>query len=114
MTALVLGARIGGLVPFQAYPSLRAPAGASVLAVSIGLLVALPEMALMALRFGSSPLYGVEGIVGNGDTTYHFFSYVVDRDQLATIIATLAFVVGLTLMFRYTTIGLRMRRRSCN
>lgn len=35
---LAAGARIGGLVPFQAYPSLRAPARVSVVVVSIVLL----------------------------------------------------------------------------
>ena len=62
-----------------------------------------------AVWFGELAAYGVEGIVGNGDTRYNFFGYAVDRDELATIIVTLALVVGLTLMFRYTTIGLRMR-----
>src|SRR5262249_38776453 len=46
---------------------------------------------------------------GNGDTRYVFGSYAIDRNQLATIIATLALVVLLSLMFRYTRIGLRMR-----
>ena len=39
MIALVVASRLGDLVPFHAYPSLYAPVGASVLGVSIGLLV---------------------------------------------------------------------------
>jgi energy-coupling factor transport system permease protein len=42
ITGLAFGARIGGLVPFQAYPALRAPAG-------IGVLVACGAIALCAL-----------------------------------------------------------------
>jgi energy-coupling factor transport system permease protein len=38
VVAISAGARVGGLVAFHAYPSLRAPVGGSVLAVSIGLL----------------------------------------------------------------------------
>jgi energy-coupling factor transport system permease protein len=38
VVALAAGARVGGLAPFQAYPSLHAPIGGSALAVSIGLL----------------------------------------------------------------------------
>ena len=109
VAVLVVSPLLGVLLYFAIYRYLRTAAPVARLAVSIGLLVALPEIVQLVLRLGSSPLYGVEGIVGNGDTQYHFFSYVVDRDQLSTIIATLAFVVGLTLMFRYTTIGLRMR-----
>ena len=37
--ALVAGARLGDLVPFHAYPSLSAPVDASVLGVSVGLVV---------------------------------------------------------------------------
>lgn len=37
--ALAIGARIGGLAPFSAYPSLRAPLGAQEVAVAVGVLV---------------------------------------------------------------------------
>jgi len=109
IAVLVVSPLLGVLLYFGIYRYLRTAAPVARLAVSIGLLVALPEIVQLALRFGSSPLYGVEGVVGNGDTRYEFFSYAVDRDQLATIVVTLALVVGLTLMFRYTRIGLRMR-----
>lgn len=39
VVALAIAARFGGLAPFAAYPSLRAPANAAVAAVSVGLLV---------------------------------------------------------------------------
>ena len=106
---LVVSPLLGVLLYFAIYRHLRTAAPVARLAVSIGLLVALPEIVKIVLRIGNSPLYSVVGIVGNGDTVYHFFSYSVDRDQLATIVATLGLVVGLTIMFRYTAIGLRMR-----
>jgi branched-chain amino acid transport system permease protein len=109
VAVLVVSPLLGLILYFGIYRYLRAASPVARLAVSIGLLVALPEIVKVVLRFGSSPLYGVEGVVGNGDTRYEFFSYAVDRDQLATIVVTLALVVGLTLMFRYTRIGLRMR-----
>jgi branched-chain amino acid transport system permease protein len=109
VAVLVVSPLLGVLMYFGIYRYLRNAPPAARLAVSIGLLVALPEIARVVLRLGTSPLYGVEGVVGNGDTQYHVFSYVIDRDQLSTIVATFALVVGLTLMFRYTTIGLRMR-----
>ena len=109
VAVLVVSPLLGILLHFAIYRYLRTAAPVARLAVSIGLLVALPEIARIVLRFGSSPLYGVEGVMGNGETTYHFSSYVVDRNQLATIVATFASVIALTLMFRYTQIGMRMR-----
>lgn len=109
VAVLIVSPLLGILLYFAIYRYLRGAPPVARLAVSIGLLVALPEIVQLALRFGSSPQYGVVGIVGNGDTAYHFSSYVIDRDQLATIVATLALVAALTLMFRYTAIGLRMR-----
>ena len=106
---LVVSPLIGVLLYFAIYRHLRTAPPVARLAVSIGLLVALPEIVKLILRFGDSPQFGVEGIVGKGDTRYEFGSYAIDRNQLATIIATLVLVVGLTLMFRYTRIGLRMR-----
>ena len=109
VAVFVVSPLIGLVLYYAIYRHLRSAPPVARLAVSIGLLVALPEIVNVVLRFGNSPQYGVEGVVGNGDTTYHFSSYVIDRNQLATIIVTLALVAGLTLMFRYTTIGLRMR-----
>ena len=40
---------------------------------------------------------------------YHFGDYVLDGNQVATIISTVAAVLVLTALFRYTTIGLQMR-----
>jgi len=109
VAVLLVSPALGVLLYFAIYRYLRTSPPVARLAVSIGLLVALPYMTKLALHFGDTPLYGVEGVVGNGDTRYPFWSYAVSRDQLATIIATLAIVAGLTFMFRYTTIGLRMR-----
>jgi branched-subunit amino acid ABC-type transport system permease component len=109
IAVFVVSPLLGILLYFAIYRYLRTAAPVARLAVSIGLLVALPEIVKLILHFGNSPLYGVEGVVGNGDTIYHFFSYAVDRNQLATIFVTLVLVVTLTLMFRYTMIGLRMR-----
>lgn len=39
VAALAIGSRVAGLVPFSAYPSLHAPAGADVIAVGVGLVV---------------------------------------------------------------------------
>ena len=84
-----------------------APAVAKLVTV-LGLLVAIPQ--ILKLWFGQNPQYGTLGIVPNGDHTYNPFGTVfVNRDDLATIGVTIVAVLGLTLLFRYTALGLRMR-----
>ena len=109
VAVLVFAPLLGLLLYWGLFRYLRAASEVARLAVSIGLLVALPQLVALALNFGPSPLYGVSGIVGHGDTIYHLGSYAFFRDDIATIVTTLAAVGGLTLMFRYTAIGLRMR-----
>ena len=74
----------------------------------LGLLVAIPQV--LKLWFGQSPQYGTEGIVPDGDRAYNPFGDVfVTRNDLATIGVTVLVVIGLTLLFRHTALGLRMR-----
>ena len=109
LAVLVFAPLLGLVLYWGIFRHLRNAPQVARLAVSIGLLLALPEIVKLAFNFGSAPLFGVQGIVGNGDVIYNFGSYAFFRDDLATIIVTLAAVLGLTLMFRYTAIGLRMR-----
>ncbi len=109
LAVLVFAPLLGLVLYWGIFRHLRNAPQVARLAVSIGLLLALPEIIKLAFNFGSAPLFGVQGIVGNGDVIYHFGSYTFFRDDLATIFVTLAAVLGLTLMFRYTAIGLRMR-----
>lgn len=109
LAVLVFAPLLGLVLYWGIFRHLRNAPQVARLAVSIGLLLALPEIVKLAFNFGSAPLFGVQGIVGNGDVIYHFGSYAFFRDDLATIIVTLAAVLGLTLMFRYAALGLRMR-----
>ena len=109
VAVLVVSPLLGVLLYFAIYRYLRTAAPVARLAVSIGLLVALPEIVNLVLHFGTSPQYGVVGIVGNGDTTVSLLQ-LRDRPQPARDDRRDARARRrLTLMFRYTTIGLRMR-----
>lgn len=110
LVSVVLVAPFLGLVLDRLlFRHLRTSTQIARLATSLGLLVALPSIVVLILDFGSSPAYGPQGIVYDGLTKYRFGEYVVNRDDLATIVVTLAAVVGLTALFRFTAIGLRMR-----
>jgi ABC-type branched-subunit amino acid transport system permease subunit len=61
------------------------------------------------LWFGSDAAYGVPTIWPNQFAVYHWGSYAIDGNETATVIATAVSVVALTLLFRYSTVGLQMR-----
>jgi branched-chain amino acid transport system permease protein len=78
------------------------------LVTSLALLVAIPQ--ILKLWFGQNPASGTQGIVPNGDTAYHPFGDVfISRNDVATITATLVVVALLTVLFKYSALGLRMR-----
>ncbi len=86
---------------------LRTAPAVSKLVVSLGLLVALPE--IVKLWIGTDALYGVPTIWPNQFGIYHWGDYAIDGNEAATVIATVVSVILLTLLFRYTGLGLRMR-----
>jgi branched-subunit amino acid ABC-type transport system permease component len=108
IVAVVVVAPLLGLIleRFIFRPLRTAPAVAK-LVTALGLLVALPE--IVKLWIGSDAAYGVPTIWPNQFGVYHFSDYAIDGNEAATVIATVISVVGLTLLFRYSTIGLRMR-----
>jgi len=79
------------------------------LVTSLGLLVAIPQIVMW--WFGGSAAYSPPSIAPDPSAIYHPFgdAYPIDQNQLVTIIVTVAAVVGLSLLFHYTAIGLRMR-----
>jgi branched-subunit amino acid ABC-type transport system permease component len=108
VSVFVVAPLLGLVLYWVLFRSLRTAPPVARLATSIGLLIALPEIAKILLDFGNSALFGVQGIVGDV-VIYRFADYGMSRDQLATVVVTLVAVLGLTLLFRYTAIGLRMR-----
>ena len=79
---LVISPLLGVILYFGIYRHLRTSPPVARLAVSIGLLVALPEIVKLILRFGDSAQFGVEGIVGKGDTRVRVLE-LRDRPQPA-------------------------------
>ncbi len=87
---------------------LRQASAIAKLVTALALLVAIPQV--LKLWFGQEPAPGTQGIVPKGDVAYNPFGDVfITRNDIATILATLIVVVGLTILFRYTALGLRMR-----
>src|SRR4029077_10767965 len=59
--------------------------------------------------FGTDPAFGPPTIWPSEFAIYRFGDYAIDGNQAATMIATAVSVIGLSLLFRFSTIGLRMR-----
>jgi branched-chain amino acid transport system permease protein len=107
MAVVVIAPLLGLVLERFIFRHLRTAPAVAKLVASLGLLVALPE--LVKLWIGSDAAYGVPTIWPNQFGVYHFLDYAIDGNEIATIIATVVSVIGLTLLFRYSSVGLRMR-----
>lgn len=111
LAVVVVGPAIGLLLERVLFRYLRGASAAAKLITSLGLLIAIPE--IVKLFFGSDakknppPLWWVrrtdEWLWPEGTR------FVLDAGQVATIAATAVVAVGLTVLFRSTSLGLRMR-----
>ncbi len=111
LAVLVFGPLVGLVLDRLIFRFMRTAPHVARLVAALGLLVAIPQ--LVNLWFGQSPSFGVEGIwpssQGSNFAVYHFGDYALNGDQVATLIATAVVVIGLTALFRFSDIGLRMR-----
>ena len=108
LAVFVISPLLGLLLERLLFRYLRNAPPVAWLVTVLGLFVAIPQ--ILKLWFGQNPQYGTQGIVPNGDHAYNPFGTVfVNRDDLATISITILAVVALSVLFRYTKLGLRMR-----
>lgn len=108
---VIVGPALGLLLERVLFRHLRGAGSLAKMVTSLGLLIAIPEV--VKLFFGSDaksnppPLWYVrrtdEWLWPQGS------KFVLDAGQVTTIVSTLVVVVGLTVLFRYTNLGLRMR-----
>jgi len=111
VSVLIVAPLVGLILDRALYRYLRTAPAIAKLVTSIGLLIAIPEIVklLPDFDFLQSSVFNPPTIWPNPFAYYHFGDYVLDGNQVATLISTAAAVLVLTLLFRYTTIGLRMR-----
>ncbi|HEY3832654.1 MAG TPA: ABC transporter permease [Acidimicrobiia bacterium] len=107
----IISPLLGLLLDRVLFRYLRNASPTARLVTVLGLIVAIPQ-AVEAFWVHDSVLgdAAAVGIVPNGTVTYHPFANVaLSRDDLATIIVTVIVAIALTLLFRYSAFGLRMR-----
>src|SRR4051794_650296 len=99
---------IGALLDRLLFRYLRNASEAAKLVSVLGLFVAIPQ--IVFLWFGNLAHSNAEGIVPRGNVTYKVMTDVfVSRDDVAIVLGGLLVFLGLTLVLKYSAIGLRMR-----
>ena len=112
LSVFVIAPLLGYVLDRALFRHLRTASSIAKLVTTLGLVVAIPE--ITKLWFGRGASFGVKGIwpttdeIG-GPTIYRWGDYAIDGNQVATVLVTVVAVLGLTALFRWSQIGLRMR-----
>jgi branched-chain amino acid transport system permease protein len=107
IAVIVVAPLIGVILDRALFRYLRSAPPMARLITALGLLVAIPQIVL--LKFNQTDATHPTGIVPGGDVVYHVFGASLTRDDLSIIFSAVLVAVGLVLLFRYTTLGIRMR-----
>jgi branched-chain amino acid transport system permease protein len=111
LSILIVAPLLGLLLERVLFRHLRGTPALTRIVIPLGLLVAVPEIVNLSLgdetRRNPPPLWHV-------DRTDQWLwpeggRYVFDAGQMPAILAAVALAIGLTLLLRYTPLGLRMR-----
>lgn len=107
----VVGPLMGLILDWALFRHLRAAPPIARLVTSLGLLVAIPEA--VKIFFDETSVQSVVGLWPTDEfglpRLYQVFGFDLDGDQIATMLAAALVAIGLTVLFRYTALGLRMR-----
>ena len=107
IAVIIVAPLIGVILDRFLFRYLRSAPPMARLITALGLLVAIPQIVL--LKFDETDAVNPTGIVPGGGVVYHVFGAALDRDQLSIIVLAAFVAIGLTLVFRYTALGIRMR-----
>lgn len=117
LAVVIVAPAIGYLLDRFLFRYLRTAPPIARLVTSLGLLVAIPEI-VKVLFFSPDAYFGPGATFNNfgpptiapdPDRLYRIGSFTLDGNQVTTIAITVVVVVGLTVLFRFTQVGLRMR-----
>lgn len=104
----VMGPFVGVVLDRLLFRRIRTASPLVKLVPSLGLLVALPQVALIIA--GSTPTIPPPAIVGDAQRVYlHLGSVPISGLELSISAATVVVVAGLVALFRFTPVGLEMR-----
>lgn len=108
VAVLIAGPLLGLGLYVALFRRLRNVPEAVRLVVALGVLILLPAI-VQGLWFGRGLRGNPPALVLEQDKVYAWGPLSIPADQLSTIIITIAVVVGLIALFKYTNLGLQMR-----
>lgn len=111
LSVFVLAPAIGLALERLIFRHLRTSTAVSKLVVAIGLTVALPAMFDLLVDFNAVAGATPQGIVPDGAGVFYdpFGVYPFSRDELAQMVVAVGAIIGLGLLFRFSSVGLAMR-----
>jgi branched-chain amino acid transport system permease protein len=107
LSVVVLSPAIGVLLYVVLFRHMRLSSPLIKVVATIGLLVAIPELAIWI--FGNAPIQSAPGLAPNPNAVYDFLGVPIDQNKIIVLICTAAIVVVGTAVLRYTEIGLKVR-----
>jgi branched-chain amino acid transport system permease protein len=111
VSVVLLAPLLGIVLEWLIFRHLRTAAPLAGLVVAIGLTVALPAIVDVVMNFEPKSGQAIEGIVPRGNNVFYdvWGVYSFSRNELVAMVVALLATVGLALLFKFTTVGLRMR-----
>ena len=108
LSVLVLSPLFGLALDRFLFRHIPAASTTAKLVSSVALLVAIPQT--LPILFGSAPRYNPPNLWLNPDHVYfHLLTTPINGGEISTTVITVAVVVAVVAMFRWTGIGLEMR-----
>jgi len=108
IAVLVIGPFVGVILDRLLFRRIRTASPLVKLVPSLGLLVALPQVALIIA--GSEPVIPPPAVLGNAQRVYvHLGPVPLSGLELSISVVTVVVVVALVVLFRFTPVGLEMR-----
>lgn len=111
LSVFLLAPLLGLVLERFIFRNLRTASSVAKLVVSIGLTVALPELAKILIGFDKLTGKTPEGVLPDGATVYYdpFGLYPWSRNEIAQMVVGFVAVLALGALFRFTPLGLQMR-----
>jgi branched-chain amino acid transport system permease protein len=76
---------------------------------TVGLWVALPALTKILFPFSKSEVFEPEGLIESPPGVHHVFGVAINENQIAVLVGAFVVAAGLTVLVRWTPLGLAMR-----
>jgi branched-chain amino acid transport system permease protein len=107
LSIVVLSPAIGVLLYVVLFRHMRLSSPLIKVVATIGLLVAIPELATWI--FGNGPIQSAPGLAPNPNAVYHFLGVPIDQNKLIVLICVAAMALLGWAVLRFTEVGLKVR-----